>query len=170
MKTSDNPADKYAGDPSLQGNMSVEAIIKRDWERNFKGKTEITEEMLAAFVALHAKAGKDIYRLRNTLFLVTPENDSYEDIEVHAVTADVLEVFLYAVMMFAISMNQTEGTQEMYTYTPDKSLYRRLKRMFKDFISIQRVSDPPEKSAPYLVTLDVQGLVDNAQKEGAKNG
>jgi hypothetical protein len=170
MKPSDDSSAKYANDPSLKGNMSVEDIIHRDWERNFKEKTDVSEEMLATFIALHAKSGKDIYRLRNTLFLVTPENGGYEDIEVHAVTADVIEVFLYIVMVFAVSMNQTKGTQEMYTYTPDKSLYRRGKRMFKDFITLQRVSNPPEKSAPYLVTLDVQGLVDNAQKEGAKNG
>lgn len=171
MKAPPRYSEKYAKDPSVQGNMSVEDIIKRDWERNYKGKSGITLEDLENIIRRHMAEGGEIYRLRNTLFLASPESEEdYTTVKFHSLTGDLLEVYLYTLLTFVISMGHTHGTQEIYSYTEDKTMYRRVHRLLGDFVDIEDMKDDPSADARYKIVLDLEGymrmLYTNAEQQG----
>ena len=163
MKAPPRYNEKFAKDPSVQGNMSVEDIIKRDWERNYKGKAGITAQDLENVIRYHITKGGEIYRFRNTLFLVTPEDGGFDVIKMHSITGDIFELYITALLLFLATMNQTNGTEEVYTYTPDKVVYRKLKNIFSEFLDIEDARDDPDADANYKLVLDLAGYMQRIQ-------
>jgi hypothetical protein len=158
MKAPPHYTDKYAQDPSVQGEISVADIIKRDWERNYAKKSGISLDALENVVRRHVDSGGEVYRIRNTLFLVVPE-DGHDVVKMHSLTADVFEIYAYALLTFVVSMGQEQGTQELYSYVPDMKLYNRIRPMFRDFLSIEDAKDDPDADSRYRVILDVDGFM-----------
>lgn len=163
MKAPSRYSEKLAKDPSVQGNMSVEDIIKRDWERNYKGKGGVTVQDLENIVRYHISQGGEIYRFRNTLFLVTPEDGGYETIKMHSITGDLYEMYITALLAFLATMYQTNGTEEVYTYTPDKVMYRKVRSLFSRFIDLEDARDDPDADAPYKIIIDLMGYMQYLQ-------
>ena len=163
MKAPSRYSEKLAKDPSVQGNMSVEDIIKRDWERNYKGNAGVTAQDLENMVRYHISKNGDIYRFRNTLFLVTPEDGDYDTIKMHSITGDIYEMYIMAMLAFLATMSQTQGTEEVYSYSPDKTIYRKLKTIFSEYLDIEDARDDPDADANYKLVLDLAGYMQRIQ-------
>jgi hypothetical protein len=86
----------------------------------------------------------------------------------------MLEVYLYTLLTFVISMGYTHGTQEMYSYTEDKTMYRRVHRLLGDFVDIEDMKGDPSADARYKIVLDLEGymrmLYTNAEQQGENYG
>ena len=154
--------------PAVKGNLTVEQIVKADWERNY-AKSGIGLDDLRIIVKDHVEEGNDIFRLRNTIFLVTPEG-GYEEVKFHTLTADTYETYMTLVMLFLLALNKDQGTQEAYTYLPDKTMYRAARKLFKDFIDIEDARDDEDADAPYKVTIDIAGFANYGTQLAAQRG
>jgi hypothetical protein len=162
--------DKYGADSdtyvkAVEGNLSVSEIVKSDWERNYAKSSGVKLEGLQRVVVAHVQNGGEVHRFRNTLFLVTPQDGDYTEIKFHTLTADPREAYLMSTLTFLLGMNQTNGTELAYSYSPGKAIYRVFKRMFGDYIEIENVKDDPTADAPYLITVDIGAFVDNLPKD-----
>lgn len=160
-------SDKRAGDPSIQGSLSIEDIVKRDWERNYAKKGAITLNGLRSIVKQHVDDGNPIARFRNTLFMITPEDDGFDVVKFHSITADSLEVYTTMLLMFMLGLNKARGTEEAYTYVPDKTLFRKVSPMFGGFADIEDAHDE-DADATYKVTIDLEGFVQSLQAKAAQ--
>ena len=170
MKAPPRYSKKYAKDPSVQGNMSVEDIIKRDWERNYKGKAGVTTQELENLVRHHIAAGGGVHRFRNTLFLVAAEDGDYEMIGVYCITGDLYELYVVALLTFLISMNQTQGTEEVHMYVPDKVMYRKLRGVFAGFMDIENIQGTAGGSNGYMLIVDLAGYIRHIQTASKQQG
>lgn len=162
MKAPPRYSEKYAKDPSVQGNMSVEDIIKRDWERNYKGKkSSTTVEDVEILIRQHIKIGGEIYRFRNTLFLVTPDDPEYQEVRMLTISADFLDMYLPSLLMMLATLSQQHDTQEVTLYIPDKSIYRKIKPIFDGFLDIETVEE--DEDLRYTVVVDLVGYMAKLQ-------
>lgn len=168
MKAPPRYSEKFAKDPSVQGNMSVEDIITRDWERNYKGKKSSTPKDLEVLVRRHIIEGGEIYRFRNTLFLVTPEDGDYSVVYMYFITGDLYEMYVTALLAFLATMYQTHNTEEVYIYAPDKPIYRKLKGLFSGFMDIEGVDDTTDSSDGYKLVVDLSGYMQHLQSASAQ--
>jgi hypothetical protein len=141
---------------AIKGNLTAEEIVRSDWERNYKN-TEVTLDDLKFVIKDHVDEGLPIYRFRNTLVLVTPEN-GFEEIEFHTLTADPFEIYTSLMMMFFISLAKNEGTQLAYTYVDDKKVFRAIKRMVGEFGSLEDNEEDPELGK-YIFVFEVGAFV-----------
>ena len=154
--------------PAIQGTLTAEEIVAADWKRNY-ANSGISLDDLRLIVKHHVDEGGDVFRLRNTLVLVTPE-DGYTEVKFHTLTADTYETYMTLMVMFLTALNKDQGTQEAYTYLPDKTIFRAAKRLFKEFIDLEDVRDEEDADANYRITIDVAGFVANATQLAAQRG
>ena len=154
---------RYASDknnPAIKGNLTVEEIVRTDWERNYK-KKGLPLDAVRLAVKSHIDSGGAIFRLRNTLFLITTV-DGFIEVEFHTITADPIEVYQPLALMFFLGLNKDQGTELAFTYIDDKSAARIAKRILSDkFVDVED-SDEPNKGK-YRLTIDVAGFVQFAQ-------
>jgi hypothetical protein len=161
---------RYAADknnPAVKGNLTAEEIVRTDWQRNYERKGI---PLMAAKRAIkeHVDAGGAVFRMRNTLILVTPE-DGYIEVEFHTVTADPMEVYQSMMLMFFLGLNEDQGTETATTYVDDKSPFRMIKRMVgPDFVDIDE-SDNPDVGK-YVITMDIGPFARAMQAQAAKQG
>lgn len=159
---------RYASDkdnPAIKGNLSAEDIVRADWERNYK-KKGISLGQAKLGVKAHVDAGGAVFRMRNTLILVTPEDD-FAEVKFHTITADPAEVYQSLMLMFFLGLAQSKGTQTAFTYVNDRSAYRMAKRIVgESFVDIDESDDP--KVGKYVLTLDLAGLIRFAQAKQAQ--
>ena len=153
--------------PAIKGSMTVEEIVRVDWERNYK-KLDVPLMGARMTVKTHVENGGDIFRVRNTLILVTPEEDEYTEIKFHTITADPFEVYMSLMVMFFIALNKDQGTEEAYTYLPSKAIYRAAKKWLKDFVDIEDAGDEGGDLSKYKIVIDVAGFVANATAQQQK--
>jgi hypothetical protein len=166
MKPKTFKSDKDAA--SIKGNLSVEEIVKADWERNYKA-AGIPLDTARLLVKEHVDDNQPIYRMRNTIFLITPEN-GFDDVLFHTITADPIEVYKTMLMMFFLGLNADQGTETVYTYVDDKKMYRSVRPMYKEYIDIEPADDGDEQGK-YLLTVDIAGFVANARQiQAAQRG
>lgn len=158
MKLSRYASDK--NNPAVKGNLTVEEIVRADWERNYK-KKNVPLDAIRMAVKTHVDSGGAVFRLRNTLFLVTPVGDFIE-VEFHTITADPIEVYLPLTMMFFLGLNKDQGTEVAFTYVDDKSAARMAKRIFSDKFVDMEDSDEPDEGK-YRLTIDLIGFVQFTQ-------
>jgi len=154
--------DKYA--KSVQGNLTTDEIIVFDWERSYTKKSGLTVDDLRQSVIDHVQNGGDVYRIRNTLFLISPQDGDYTEVKFHTLTADPREVYIPLMLLFFIGLNKTNGTEVAYTYSPSKAIYRMFKHMLGSYMEIEDVKDDPNADAPYMITVDVGAFIDNLPK------
>jgi hypothetical protein len=145
---------------AAKGNLTVEEIVKKTWEMVYARKSGVTFEGLKASVINDLQNGWEIYRLRNSLYMVYPIDGDYTEVELHMFTADPQEIFLPVTFMFMLGLNQSQGTEVIYSTVPDKALYRIAKRMFKDFVAIE---NPEQKGRYYKLTIDIAGFISTMQ-------
>ena len=165
MKPKTFKSDKDAA--SIKGNLSVEEIVKADWERNYK-PAGIPLDDARLSVKEHVDDNQPIYRMRNTIFLITPEN-GFEDVMFHTITADSLEVYKTTLMLFFLGLNADQGTETAYAYVDDKKMYRSVRPMYREYLDIEPADD--DEKGKYLLTLDIAGFVANARQiQAAQRG
>jgi len=165
MKPKTFKSDKNAA--AIKGNLSVEEIVKADWERSYKA-AGISLDTARLLVKEHVDDNQPIYRMRNTIFLITPEN-GFEDVLFHTITADPIEVYKTMLMLFFLGLNADQGTETVYTYVDDKKMYRAVRPMYREYIDIEPADD--EEQGRYLLTIDIAGFVANArQMQAAQRG
>jgi len=161
---------KYATNkenPAIEGNLTAEEIVRTFWERNYE-KTGVSLISVKMMIKNHVDSGGDVFRLRNTIILITPDDD-YEEVEFHTFTADPSEVYQSVMLMFFLGLNKAKGTQTAFTYTEDKRAYRMaIKMIGKDYVDIEK-SDSPD-TGKYVLTLDLGGLVLRSQQKAADKG
>ena len=161
---------KYATDKdnsAVKGNLTAEEIVRADWERNYK-KSGVPLGAAKMAVKRHVDDGGDVFRMRNTIILLT-SNDDYEDVEFHTITADPQEVYQVTMLMFLLGLNKAKGTQTAVTYVDDKRAYRMASKMLgKDYVDIETSNDADQ--GKYALTLDLDGLASNLQREAATQG
>lgn len=158
-------ADK--NNPAIKGNLSAEEIVRTDWERNYKNK-DVSFNQAKLAIKAHVDSGNPIFRFRNTIVLVTPEN-GYEEIKFHTVTADPFEVYTSLLLMFFISLHRDQGTQIAYTYLDDKKIFRAIKRLVGEFGSIELNEEFPEKGK-YTLMFEIGPFVTAMQQKAAERG
>ena len=150
-------AKKLAKSPAVQGNMSIEDIVKADWKRNFEGRGFTLDDARMA-VAQHAQSG-EVARLRNTLFLLPDIQGDEERVEFHTVTADPFEVYSTLLLMFSLALAEKTDIQYLFSYINDKAIYRRLRRV---------LGSPNEDKGRYMATIDLPLLYDNARRNATR--
>lgn len=158
-------ADK--NNPAIKGNLSAEEIVRADWERNYKGK-DVSFGAAKQNIKQHVDAGYPVFRFRNTIVLVTPEN-GFEEVKFHTLTADPFEVYTSLLLMFFISLARNQGTQIAYTYLDDKKIFRAIKRLTGDFATLEPNDEDPEKGK-YMITFEVGPFVAAMQQKAAERG
>jgi len=165
MKLQKYTADK--GNPAVKGSLTAEEIVRTFWENNYKN-TKVSLNALKRMVKAHVDEGGDVFRLRNTIILVTP-NDDYEDVEFHTITADPQEVYQVTMLMFFLGLNKAKGTQTAFTYLEDKRAYRLASKiMGKEYVEIEKPDDADQ--GKYVLTLDLDGFASNLQRQAANQG
>lgn len=150
--------------PSVKGNLTVEEIVRTDWERNFKkaGNFDLNDARYA--IKQHVDDGLPIYRLRNTLFLIVPQ-DGFDTVEFHTITADVREVYMLLLVMFLSALHTTQGTEVAFTYVNDKQTYNLAAPMFGQDVDLEESNDPDK--GKYRVIIDLGAFVARTQNEAA---
>jgi hypothetical protein len=155
---------------AAKGNISVDDIVRTEWERSYRN-SGISYELLKGIIIKHVEDGNDVYRLRNTVYLVTPDDEDYSEVRVDAFTADPREVYMTMTMMLCLGLNQSRGTEIVYTYTPSKALYRSFRKIFGDAGDIEDAKDDPNATAPYRLYVDIPEFIANVQeKQKAQQG
>ena len=157
-------AKKLGKSPAVQGNMSIEDIVKADWKRNFEGRGFTLDDARMA-VAQHAQSG-EVARLRNTLFLLPDIQGDEERVEFHTVTADPFEVYSTLLLMFALALAEKTDIQYLFSYINDKAIYRRLRRVLGDAADVE--DSPNEDKGRYMATIDLPLLYDNARRHATR--
>ena len=156
---------RYASDKNnsaIKGNLTAEEIVRADWERNYKKKGV---PLLAAkmMVKRHVDSGGAVFRLRNTLFLITPVA-GFIEVKFHTITADPVEVYQPLALMFFLGLNKDQGTEVAFTYINDKSAARMAKKILSDkFVDVEESDSPDE--GKYRLTVDLSGFVQFAQMQ-----
>jgi hypothetical protein len=138
--------------PAIKGMMSAEDITRADWERNYKQKG-ISFPQAKMSIKAHVDSGQPIFRVRNTLILLTLE-DGFEEVKFHTVTADPFEVYSSMMLMFLVSLSRNKGTQIAYTYIDDKKIFRAIKRLVGEYGELDSNDQDPEKGK-YILTLEI---------------
>jgi hypothetical protein len=158
---------KYADNkenPAIKGNLTAEEIVRTFWERNYK-KTDVSFVSVKLMIKSHVDSGGDVFRLRNTIILITPDDD-YEEVEFHTFTADPSEVYQSLMLMFFLGLNKSKGTQTAFTYTEDKRAYRMASKLVgKDYVELEKTDNPD--LGKYVLTLDIGSLELYLQRESA---
>ena len=172
MLQTESPSDR---DRDLYGKMgvsdrSVEEIIASDWKRNYSTTSKVSLDQINGILQQHVADGNPVYRLQNTLYIVTPSNGGYTEVKFHTLTADPREAYLTNMVMLLLWLYKTKGTEIAYSYVVNKTLYRMLKRIFGAYLDIEDARDDPNADAPYLVTLDLLSFVTKLQAEQKSNG
>jgi hypothetical protein len=152
--------------PAVKGNLSAEELVRADWERNYKQKGVSFDQAKIAIKA-HVDSGQPIFRVRNTLILLTLE-DGFEEVKFHTVTADPFEVYSPMMLMFLISLSRNKGTQIAYTYLNDKKIFRAIKRLVGEYGELEPNDQDPEKGK-YILTLEI-GPFTAAMQQKAESG
>jgi len=99
-------------------------------------------------------------RLRNTLFLYTPLEDSFEEVLFDITTADTTEVCESFIIRFFLGLNADKGTTTLYTVADDSSTYKILRKLFTDeFVEMEDIDDPEMRK--HGITVDLEGYVDS---------
>lgn len=167
MKLPRFSADK--NNPAIKGNLTAEEIVRADWERNYKNKSKDTPLAKLKFaIKDHVDQGLPIFRFRNTLVLLVPQ-DGFEEVEFHTITADPFEVYTTLMLMFFISLVKNQGTQLAYTYVDDKKMFRAIKRLVGEFGSLEENDEEPQKGK-YVLVLEIGPFVAAAQQKLAERG
>jgi hypothetical protein len=149
--------------PSVKGNLTVEEIVRTDWERNFKQAGYSLDDARRA-IKSHVDNGLPIYRLRNTLFLITPQDD-FETVEFHTVTADTREVYVPMLVMFMSALHMKQNTEIAFTYVNDKQTYNLAAPMFGQDVDIEESDD--RNKGKYKVVIDLDSFVPRMQTTAA---
>lgn len=155
-------ADK--NNPAIKGNLSAEEIVRADWERNYK-KMGVTFDQTKMAIKVHVDEGEPVFRVRNTIILINPEN-GYEEVKFHTITADPFEVYTSLLLMFFISLNKQKGTQIAYTYLNDKKIFRAIKRLVGEFGSLESNDEDPSKGK-YMFVLELGPFVAAMEQKAA---
>lgn len=157
---------KYEGKKfsDVGNNLSVDDIVRAEWERSYRGGG-ISYELLKGIIIKHVEDGNDVYRLGNTVYLVTPDDEDYSEVRVDAFTADPREVYMTMTVVLCLGLNQSRGTEIVYTYTPSKALYRSLRKTFGGAVDIEDVKDDLNATAPYRLDIDIPEFIDNVQEK-----
>lgn len=150
--------------PAIKGTLTAEEIVRADWKRHYE-KRGVPLDAARLSVKAHVDKGGAVFRLRNTLILVTPDDD-WNEIEFHTITADLGEVYQVLVLLFFLGLNKSKGTQVAFTYINDRNAYRMAKKFLgADFVDIDN-SDDPDKGK-YLLVIDIGSLANAAQTRQA---
>lgn len=152
--------------PAVKGNLTAEEIVRADWARNYekKGISLITAKQS---IKAHVDSGGDVFRLRNTIILVTPK-DGYTEVEFHTITADPAEVYQTMMLLFLLGLNKAQGTELAYTYADDRTAYRMAKKLVGNNIDIDESDDPD--AGKYVLSFDLAGLARESQARLAAQG
>jgi hypothetical protein len=153
--------------PAIKGTLTAEEIVRADWERHYE-KKGIPLDVARLSVKAHVDNGGAVFRLRNTLILVTPAED-WSEVEFHTITADLGEVYQTLMLLFFLGLNKSKGTQIAFTYINDRNAYRMAKKLFgADFVDIDE-SDDPDKGR-YSLVIDIGSMASAAQTRQAMQG
>lgn len=158
--------------PAVEGNLSIEDIVRLDWEREYKG-TDVELDDVRVRMNEFINQGGLVARLRNTLFLYTPLEDNFEEVLFDITTADTTEVCESFIIRFFLGLNEDKGTTTLYTFADDKSTYKIMRKLFTDeFVDMEETNDPELRGVG--ITIDLEGYVDyvkanqNQQNAGAE--
>lgn len=146
---------RYARDKNsaaVKGLLSVDEIIKEDWRRNYK-KSGVSATALATIIKDSIDNGAQPMRLRNTIVLITPDEDDPTTMQFHTVTADPYEIYTTLITRLFVALAKTQGAETLYTGVPDKSALRMAKRTFGDkFVDLEEDGPADNK---YTLTIDI---------------
>lgn len=165
MKPPAKHSDKTPKDV-IQGLLSVEEIVKREWERSYHKDKGMSLDTLRSVVAIAVDKKFPIYRLRNTLYIVEPEPEDgdFSEINMMSFTADPFEIFMSSTLMFLLGLNKTEGTEIVNIFDNDKSMFRLYNRIFKGAVELEQVKDGGTH-LPYKTTIDIPLFIANVQEK-----
>jgi hypothetical protein len=145
------------------GSMSVDNILRTDWEKNYKDKG-IPLEVARASFKVQIDTGSLVFRMGNTLILFVPEDD-FQVIKFHTITANGFEEFLSIVLKFLISAYKTRGAQVAYTYLNDKTIYDVIKKGYGSYMMLEPNDDDSSKGK-YKLIIEIGSLVREMEKRG----
>lgn len=143
---------KYKDNPAVKGLLSVEELVKADWERNYK-KQGVPLNTVRLAIKQFVDDGWRILRQRNTLIILSPDEDN-EDVLFHTVTADPYEVYITYMQLFLLALAQETGAETAFTYVDDKTMFRAAKKALGDKYAELEESDNPDQGK-YKIVLDV---------------
>lgn len=160
---------KYKDNPAVKGLLSVEDLVKADWEHNYK-KKGIPLDSARIAVKQFVDDGHRVYRLRNTLIFLDPDVEN-EDVEFHTVTADPYEVYVTMMQRFMLGLVAETGADTAFTYVDDKNAYRMAKKAVGEGYADIEESDEPQKGK-YKVILEIgtyyHDMKQRADQQGAR--
>lgn len=159
-------AEKLASNPAVKGNLSLDEIVKTDWEKHYKSKG-IPIEQARKSVAVRAKQGQ-IVRLRNTLFLLPHASGDEDSLEFHTITADPKEMYVSLMFMFLLGVGGKTDIDYMYSYTDDKKAYKAFQPLLGEFIEFEPTEE--EGKPKYTITFNVRQLFNKAQAAQRQRG
>lgn len=142
--------------PAVKGDLTAEEIVRADWERNFK-KSGVSFEQAKGGIKAHVDAGMPVFRMRNTIILLSPDPD-YETAEFHTITADPYEVYVVTMLMFMLGLARSKNTQTVYSYVNDQKPVRMAEKTFGADNVIAEPSDEPDKGKLKL-SIDIASVL-----------
>ena len=125
--------------------MSVEDIVRSEWERDHE-KKGVPLLNLRKFVKQHVDLGGQVVRLRNSLFLLRIDEGSKEAKFV-PMTADVTNVFLTMLQLFALGLAKSRGVEELTVSTDENAQVVMMQKLFgDDYVSVKDAGTPEKQS------------------------
>lgn len=148
-----------------QKQMSIEDIVRTDWERNYKG-SGISLNVARLAVKSHVDKKLPIYRVGNTLILLIPRGN-IDLVKFHTITADPVKTFFGLLLQFFISLSMNDGTEVAYTTISNDNIYNMVKKMFGDYVTLEPNNEEPEKGK-YLLTIQIGPFVRDMKSQQTK--
>lgn len=150
------------------GDMSVEDILRIDWERNYKDKGIDFMVARASFKVL-IDSGALAGRLGNTIIFVIPVEGFYV-VKFHTMSADDFDTFTVLLLKFFISLHKTKGTSVAFTYVNDKIVFNKIRKTYGQYVFLEENEDEPQKGK-YKLILEIGSFtVDMERQRGVLNG
>jgi hypothetical protein len=155
----------------IQGLLSVDEIVKREWERSYRKDKDMTLDTLRLLLIISTDKKFPMYRLRNTLYVVEPEPEDgdFSEVNVMSFTADPFEVYMAITLTFLLSLNKTEGVEIVNVFDSDKSMFRAYNRIFKGAVELEHIKTGGT-NLPYKTTIDLPLFISNIQEKQRAQG
>jgi hypothetical protein len=150
------------------GQMSVEDILRTDWEKNYKDKGVSYEEARASFKGL-IDSGFEAGRIGNTIVFFKKEGDGSEAL-FHTITADEYEQYFYNVLRFLMALYKKREIGTVFTHINDKKIFNKIRKNLGSYVIFEPNEDDPSRGK-YKLTLEIGAFtVDMERQKGAENG